>query len=89
MGAAMLGGGAGGAAAIGGAGLGTTLRSAQQWTRQSSQPAGGGEVNAVALLGNALACGCEDGSVALFRLHKEAGIFMLYSLLRLQHVPQM
>ena len=43
----------------------------------------------MALLGNALACGCEDGSVALFRLHKEAGVFMLYSLLRLQHVPQL
>jgi hypothetical protein len=43
----------------------------------------------VALLGSTLACGCEDGSVALFRLHKDAGVFLLYSLLRLQHVPQL
>ena len=66
-------------------GLGTTVRSAQSWRRTLTQPVGGGEINALALLGSILACGCQDGSVRLFRLFKEAHSFVLYSLLRKQH----
>ena len=67
------------------ASLGTTMRSAQAWRRSLTQPVGGGEINAIALLGSVLACGCQDGSVRLFRLFKEAASFVLYSLLRKQH----
>ena len=66
-------------------GLGTTLRSSKMWTRVCSQPLGGGEVNAAALSGSILACGCEDGSIPIFRLQKEAGTFLLYSVQRLHH----
>ena len=66
-------------------GLGTTVRSAQSWRRTLTQPVGGGEINAISLLGSILACGCQDGSVRLFRLFKEAQSFVLYSLLRKQH----
>jgi WD40 repeat protein len=66
-------------------GLGTTVRSAQRWRRTLTQPVGGGEVNALALLGSVLACGCQDGSVRLYRLFKEHSAFVLYSLLRKQH----
>ena len=65
--------------------LGTTMRSAQGWRRTLTQPVGGGEINAIALLGSVVACGCQDGSVRLFRLFKEAASFVLYSLLRKQH----
>lgn len=66
-------------------GLGTTTRSAQSWRRTLIQPVGGGEINSLALLSSTVACGCQDGSVRLFRLLKEQGAFMLYSLLRRQH----
>ena len=66
-------------------GLGTTARSAQTWRRALTQPVGGGEINAMALRGTTLACGCQDGSVRLFRLFQEAGAFVAYSLLRKQH----
>jgi WD40 repeat protein len=66
-------------------GLGTTTRSAQSWRRTLTQPVGGGEINGIALCGSLLACGCQDGSVRLFRLLKEGGSFVLYSLLRKQH----
>ena len=66
-------------------GLGTTTRSAASWRRTLTQPVGGGEINGLALLGSILACGCQDGSVRLFRLLKEAGSFVLYSLLRKHH----
>ncbi|KAL1526114.1 hypothetical protein AB1Y20_014843 [Prymnesium parvum] len=69
----------------GGGGLGTTLRSGKQWQRRLSQPTGAGEVNALSLLGTTLACGCQDGTVRLYRLHREASVFALYSLLTLQH----
>jgi len=65
--------------------LGTTARSAQCWQRTLTQPVGGGEINAMALCGSVLACGCQDGSVRLFRLLKEMGSFALYSLQRWQH----
>lgn len=68
--------------------LGTTTRSAQCWQRTLQNPVGGGEINGMALLGSVLACGCQDGSVRLFRLLKEAGGFVLYSMNRQQHSTQ-
>ena len=61
------------------------MRSAQSWRRTLVQPVGGGEINGMALLGSVLACGCQDGSVRLFRVLKEAGAFVLYSLMRREH----
>lgn len=69
-------------------GLGTTTRSAPRWRRTLTQPVGGGEINGIALLGSTLACGCQDGSVRLFRLLREAGAFVLYSFMRKQHTEQ-
>ncbi len=66
-------------------GLGTTLRSAHSWRRTLTLPVGGGEINALALRGSILVCGCQDGSVRLYRLFKEQSTFVLYSLLRKQH----
>lgn len=43
------------------------------------------QINDLSLLGSTLACGCQDGSVRIYRLHKEASVFALYSLLTLQH----
>ena len=65
--------------------LGTTTRSSQRWEHTFSQRGGGGEINSLALLDGMLACGCQDGSVPLFRMHKEEGCYMLYSLDRKQH----
>ena len=66
-------------------GLGTTVRSGQQWQRFLTQPTRGGEVNDLSLVGSTLACACQDGSVRLYRLHREASVFAIYSLLTLQH----
>ena len=66
-------------------GLGTTMRSGQHWRKARTYPVGAGEINSVALLGSCLAAGCQDGSVRLFRMQRDAGAWMLYSLLRLQH----
>lgn len=66
-------------------GLGTSTSSSQQWQRTLAQPVGGGEINTLALLGSTLACGCMDGSVRVFRLHREGIKFGMYSLLQLKH----
>ena len=61
------------------------MRSGQRWRKARTYPVGAGEINSVALLGSCLAAGCQDGSVRLFRMQRDAGAWMLYSLLRLQH----
>ena len=64
-----------------GQGLGTTMRSAQQWRRTRTQAVGAGEINGLSLLGENLAAACQDGTVRVFRMRREMGTWMLYSVM--------